>query len=577
MASAALNTPQTGPVEWMTSRYAHVGGGTKPRSVHDYTDTWNRLRPIEHTEGNLRAAVEGFCERHNITFLALAALGTRAKNDHDKGPLLAYAGLNWQGQVTAIKYRPINGTSPDSWMEPGSWWVRPIIAGKSDLLNWAMAEGESDGARLYDLVGDRCAIMVLPLGAQTFQREWADVIPMGATVALCHDADEDGDAGAAKVADILPGRVKRVRPPVEGGDWCDWDGDTEAFLSLAEPVAQYHFATCEEFASYEFPPVASLLGEAGKVLIAEGSLTMVWGPAGSGKTTFTLDGAVHLAAGVTWLGLAIPAPVKVCIIENEGPPGLFQQKLAAKLDAWPGPDPRPNLYVYSAPWSEFTFRDAAARSTLHEYCEEHDIQLVICNPTLGLGVGKMGTPDDTQEFVEWLIECGLYHGRAFLLGHHENKAGQVSGDWERHTDTNVILQRDGNRHRTKLWWKKHRWADLESDEERVMLEWVTTLWSYTVTKLSAATLSDQEEIDRLNEWITPHPMRSTTEVLAHVDGRDKRQREILTKYFDWVPGPRGAKLWLPLVPDPGPTPAGVADPGPTSRADGPGWEASPDE
>jgi hypothetical protein len=63
--------------------------------------------------------------------------------------------------------------------------------------------------------------MVLPAGALTFKREWAAAVPRGARVFLCHDADEAGDQGAEKVARILGGRTVRLRPPVEGGDWCD--------------------------------------------------------------------------------------------------------------------------------------------------------------------------------------------------------------------------------------------------------------------------------------------------------------------------------------------------------------------
>jgi hypothetical protein len=112
-------------------------------------------------------------------------------------------------------------------------WLRPIVIGKASSLDWFVAEGETDAARLYGLVGNRCAILVLPAGANTFKPEWAARIPRGASVVLCHDADEDGDAGAQKAARIIGGRTLRLRPPVEGGDWCDWDGDGQAFLELA--------------------------------------------------------------------------------------------------------------------------------------------------------------------------------------------------------------------------------------------------------------------------------------------------------------------------------------------------------
>jgi DNA-directed RNA polymerase specialized sigma24 family protein len=99
-------------------------------------------------------------------------------------------------------------------------------------------ESETDAARLVELVGDVAAIMVLPAGARSFKRGWAALIPRGATVALRHDADEDGDAGAAKAASIIGGKTLRMRPPVEGGDRCDWDGERAEFLEVLAATAR---------------------------------------------------------------------------------------------------------------------------------------------------------------------------------------------------------------------------------------------------------------------------------------------------------------------------------------------------
>ena len=99
------------------SEYAQLRG-KKPRTVRDHTATWNRLRPLDGLDSDLDTALAAFCERKGITPVALAALGPRVKRDPDNGPLLVYAGWNWHGQVTAIKYRPIKGTSHDSWQEP---------------------------------------------------------------------------------------------------------------------------------------------------------------------------------------------------------------------------------------------------------------------------------------------------------------------------------------------------------------------------------------------------------------------------------------------------------------------------
>jgi hypothetical protein len=533
-----------------------MGGYTQlavrqPRTVRDHTDKWRQLRPIDQAPEPGRAALAQFCEQKLISIAAFQAMDARLFRHHDYGWCLAYAGQSpATGQIVAIKYRPLSGTSHDSWAEMGSVWLRPIVLGNPTSLDWLVAEGETDAARLYGLVGDKCAVFVLPTGALAFQPEWAAGIPRGATVALCHDADLDGDAGAEVAARAIGSGVIRVRPPVEGGDWCDWAGTAEEFARLARPQPRFEFMSFADFAVREFPVAEPLLGEPGKVFLAAGSLFMAYGADGSGKSTLTADGIVHLAAGEDWLGIKVPRPVRVCAIENEGPPGLFQGKLNDKLEHWTGPDPRPNLFVYASPWGAFTFADPEGRAALTAFCDEHQVDLVAANPTLGLGVGTSGRPDETQQFVDWLIGCGLWTRRAFWLNHHENKAGQISGDWGRHPDTRVLLQQDGNRQRTKLTWRKTRWATLEPGERVLMLEWEVQGQGYRVVSTGgdSALTSDELRVC-VQSYLAEHPWAATNTVVANVAGNDKRVRvELKTGPYDSAKGPRGAVLWANLNP-----------------------------
>jgi hypothetical protein len=527
--------------------YDRLRDDREPRTVRDHTDAWNKLPPIGEVNGDAHADVAAFCERKRITVDALAQLGARHAVRREMR-CLAFSGANGNGKVTAIKYRPLHGSSHDSFAENPSVWLRPIIVGDRLSLDWVIAEGETDAARLVDLVGDECAILVLPAGAKAFRREWADVIPRGATVALCHDADDDGDAGAEKAARIIGGRTRRVRPPVDGGDWCDWDGDQAAFLELAGTVRaadRWQFSTYADFAARGFPAADPLLGDPNKVFLAVGTLLMVYGADGSAKSTWTIDGIVHLAAGVPWLGIRVPRPVRFLLIENEGPPSLFQQKLRDKIESWDGPDPRPNIHIYRGPWGEFSFADPDARRALTDYGDRHKIDVVAANPTLGLGVGTSGKPDETQQFVDWLTECGLKTTRAFWLLHHENKAGQISGDWGRHPDTKVSLQRDGNKQRTKLDWNKTRWATLEPGEKVVMLEWVLEGQGYTVTELDTGTVGESDYDERIREYLTAHPGATTAAVKLGVKGgRDRIVPRLNDGPSDFVKGPRGAKYWF---------------------------------
>jgi hypothetical protein len=314
------------------------------------------------------------------------------------------------------------------------------------------------------------------------------------------------------------------------------------------PAKTYNFASLADFAAHDYPAAEPLLGEPGASYLTVGGLLLCYGAEASGKSTWTVDGVAHLGAGEGWLGLPVPRPVRFLVIENEGPPALFQAKLAAKRESWEGRDFGDNVHVFEGPWGDFTFADPGARRALTAYCDEHDIDVVCANPTLALGVGTSGKPDETQEFVGWLEECGLWGKRAFWLLHHRNKAAQVSGDWGRHPDTMALLEPDGNRQRTKLTWEKTRWATLGTEERprSLMLDWETATESYTVSALDTVGASDEELVGRLVAYLEEHPATSTRRVVESVKGTNAKLQRLLEEReeFDHTEGPRGAKLWM---------------------------------
>ncbi|MDQ3381631.1 MAG: AAA family ATPase [Actinomycetota bacterium] len=521
----------------------------RPKTVRDWAATWNKLTPIADADDATRQALERFCESKRITLDALTALDARMAVRNGTY-CLAFGGSNGNGAITALKYRPLSGSSHDSFAEKPSVWVRPIVAGKLDSLDWILCEGETDAARLYELVGDACAIMVLPAGARTFRREWADLIPRGARVALCHDADEDGTPVPRRRPSCSAARrcAFARRSKVATGATGTETATTSSSSSRPNGRRGSSFATLAEFLAHPFPKAEPLLGEPGAILLARGSLLMVYGADGSGKSTWTIDGVAHLAAGREWLGVPVPRPVRVCVIENEGPPSLFQDKLAAKIASWDGADFADNIFAFQGPWGEFSFADAEARAALVEFCDEHDVDVVTANPTLGLGVAASGRPDETQAFVDWLVECGLKAERAFWLLHHENKSGQISGDWGRHPDTKVSLQQDGNKPRTKLDWAKTRWATLTqetSPAKACMLEWIVETQGYSVTELDSVGASNSELEERIVDFLSKNPGATTNAVWTNVKGTNSRIRALLDgDQFDCVEGKRGALLWF---------------------------------
>jgi hypothetical protein len=435
----------------------------KPRRIVDHSGRWQALTPIADVNGTTQEALVRFCESRRISVASLTALGTRVVVRRGGRTELAFAGLNDAGHVVAIKYRPIGGSSHDSYAENPSTWLRPIVAGERDSLDWLVVEGETDAARIVGLIGDRVACMVLPAGARTFRRDWAAMIPRGARVALCHDADEDGDAGAEKAAKIIGGDTVRVRPPVEGGDWCDWDGGREEFLELVRLAAVTTLAAevvpIADFAEREEDGAEAVLGSRTDILVPENGDVMFYGDGGAGKTTLSNDLSFHLAAGDDWLGIPIGRPVRVLLIENEGPRPLFRAKLQRKREAWSGSELGDRLHVWESPWGQFSFADPTARQQLAEKVRELEIDVVVCGPLTSAGMDEAGTLQEVRNFLRHVDDVRRQADRPLtvILIHHENKGGKVSGAWEGAGDTLFHVQAQGHG-RVRLFIQKARWA-----------------------------------------------------------------------------------------------------------------------
>jgi hypothetical protein len=89
---------------------------------------------------------------------------------------------------------------------------------------------------------------------------------------------------------------------------------------------------------------------------------------------------------------------------------------------------------------------------------------------------------------------------AFLLIHHENRAGQISGAWEGAVDTMLHVTGMGNGH-TRLHIQKARWAS-DHHGKAVKLAWADND-SYQVEAQNDVT--DDELADRIRTWSARTP------------------------------------------------------------------------
>jgi hypothetical protein len=232
-----------------------------------------------------------------------------------------------------------------------------------------------------------------------------------------------------------------------------------ARLNGSSPLEPFHVVTLDEFVAVEEPGADPLVGGDDGAVIPEGGDVMFYGDGGAGKTTLCIDLACHLAAGDDWLGLPVTRPARVLLVENEGPRPLFRAKLRRKRDAWAGSALDERVAVLESPWGGVTFADASSREALAGVIRDAAIDVVIVGPVTRSGMNEAGTLQEVRDFMDRIGEVREQSCRrvTFILVHHENKGGQVSGAWEGAGDSLFHVQGQGHG-RTRLYVQKARWA-----------------------------------------------------------------------------------------------------------------------
>ncbi|MGH2862935.1 MAG: AAA family ATPase [Solirubrobacteraceae bacterium] len=217
----------------------------------------------------------------------------------------------------------------------------------------------------------------------------------------------------------------------------------------------------DEFLAAKSDAPSVLIGDEQETLLPAAGLLILFAKGGRGKTTLTIDAAFHLASGRDWLGFKVPAPLRVLILENEGPREPFRQKLAIKHKRWEHEIPG-EIFVYVQDWGSLSLiPDTIIR--LRRFVVENRIDLVVGDPLDSLGIRGVGSPEDTREFVKMLTAAGLTQNVAFWLLHHPRKADaddeldEVSGAWRGRVDSLLRLDKlDGDR--ARLSFPKIRWS-----------------------------------------------------------------------------------------------------------------------
>lgn len=441
--------------------------------------------------GHHRPAAARFTEsgctyllRHAIDPELAAELGVR----EERGALVYPCG-------DFERRRPLTG---DRTIQPTGvplclWWPAGRPASGAEVL---LCEGEPDGlaaltslaAWTGDVPVERPVVGALP-GTGTPVATVVDELRGAGAVTLAMDGDAPGRKCQARLAEALreAGITVGTLDLPDGKDLADLlvasedPGPTLAGL-LADsqptsedpsggPAVDLRVVTLEEFVAVEEDGAEPVVGEGGRILIPEGGDIMFFGDGGAGKTTLTIDLACHLGAGADWLGIPVPQPRRVLLIESEGPRPFFRQKLGRKLEAWQGPALAGRVLIFEHPWGCVSFAEEEWRAKLAELVREGNVDVLIAGPLTRLGMDVAGTLQEVRAFMDLVADVRRRSERPLTVAlvHHENKGGAVSGAWEGAGDTLFHVQAAGNGH-TVVVVQKARW-DSERHGKTMHLAW----------------------------------------------------------------------------------------------------------
>jgi hypothetical protein len=354
--------------------------------------------------------------------------------------------------------------------------------------------------------------------------EYTQQLAGAAQLIIVADNDEPGVAHAAEVAANVgsAGIPHRLVAPAIGKDAYDHlaAGRTLEQLVPVEATgekvpAALRFVSLQEFIDVDEDGASALLGDDENVLIPEGGDVMFYGDGGVGKTTMNVDLAFHLAAGDPWLAVPTVRPLRVGIIENEGPRPLFRAKLRRKSAAWSGLPLEDRIVLLEEPWAQASLDDPDMRVALADAIRELELDVVMIGPVTRSGMNEAGTLPQIRDYMDLVGEVRSASGRrvTFVLVHHENKGGDVSGAWEGAVDTLFHVQAQGNG-RTRLFVQKARWSAKHHKQTFALL------WSdgegFTIEDKPGVTAETMAE--ELRAVVREIPGGSWTKIRARITG-----------------------------------------------------------
>jgi hypothetical protein len=187
--------------------------------------------------------------------------------------------------------------------------------------------------------------------------------------------------------------------------------------------------------------------------IARGAVTALISRGGKGKTTMTLNRIARWSVGKPMFGdlpdvmAPVDGPIRSLVIENEGSPGFFQDRLRLLLDSQDFTDDEremagQNILIWGdGGWPRIKLDDPDTVDLVRRGIEEHHPDLVMLDTFRSLHRGAENSSDEMQQILDTVTTLAAEYGAGVLLIHHENKT-PLEGDQMSAARGSTVLEDD---------------------------------------------------------------------------------------------------------------------------------------
>ena len=246
----------------------------------------------------------------------------------------------------------------------------------------------------------------------------------------------------------------------------------------------------------ELPPMLVQPG-----LVARGAVHVMYARAGKGKTAVSLNRLQRWAAGRPMFdelpeAMKPEKPIRTLIIENEGAPGHFQQKLTTILNGADAGKPifndeereavRSNIHIWGdGGWSKMKLDKPENLELVKRGVEKVEADIVFLEPFRGLWVGDEQDSTAMSKVLDSLSELANEFQVGVMVTHHERKSNDNPDDMDAARGSTAfeghcaVMERwrpvAGGRQR-ELKWTKNRFVP---EIAPIRMRWIQERWGYS--------------------------------------------------------------------------------------------------